>query len=155
MLVVWFNCQQIYHMFSLVLQVVNRYLNFWYFIPIIKGFWIIWTNYTSMCKTFIMPSKIDWDVSCSVILFDRGIDRSGVSLPSHRWTNGWQTLKNIITNGWMTEKPIEKSLVPMVEQVPFHLWQWSPLIFGNGSKLSAFIYSRGRYQTNQWQFLEN
>ena len=33
------------------------------------------------------------------------LDRSDVSLPSHRWTNGWQPLKNIVTNGWLTEKP--------------------------------------------------
>ena len=52
--------------------------------------------------------------------------QNDVSLPSHRWTNGWQPLKNIVTNGWLTEKTIEKPLVPMVEQVPFHQWQWSP-----------------------------
>ena len=33
------------------------------------------------------------------------VDRSDVSLPSHHWTNGWQPLKNIVTNGWLTEKP--------------------------------------------------
>ena len=33
------------------------------------------------------------------------LDRSDVSLPSHRWTNSWQPLKNIVTNGWLTEKP--------------------------------------------------
>ena len=33
------------------------------------------------------------------------LDRIDVSLPSHRWTNGWQPLKNIVTNGWPTEKP--------------------------------------------------
>ena len=31
------------------------------------------------------------------------LDRSDVSLPSHSWTNGWQPLKNIVTNGWLTE----------------------------------------------------
>ena len=31
------------------------------------------------------------------------VDRNNVSLPSHRWANGWQPLKNIITNGWLTE----------------------------------------------------
>ena len=35
------------------------------------------------------------------------LDRSDVSLPSHRWTNGWQPLKNIVTNGWLTEKPLK------------------------------------------------
>ena len=33
------------------------------------------------------------------------LDRNDVSLPSHRWTNGWQPLKNIVTNGWLTDKP--------------------------------------------------
>ena len=28
---------------------------------------------------------------------------------------------------WLTDqKTIEKPLVPMVEQLPFHQWQWSP-----------------------------
>ena len=35
-----------------------------------------------------------------------GLDRNDVSLPSHRWTNGWQPLKNIVTNGWLTKKTI-------------------------------------------------
>ena len=54
-------------------------------------------------------------------------------------------------------KTIKKPLVPMVEQVPFHQWQWSPskpLIFVDGTKYSAFMSSWSRYQTNQWQFLE-
>ena len=33
------------------------------------------------------------------------LDRNDVSLPSHGWNNGWQPLKNIFTNGWLTEKP--------------------------------------------------
>ena len=53
--------------------------------------------------------KLQW-VSGSVIdsfRFESSyrIDRNDVSLPSHCWTNGWQPLKNIVTNGWLTEKP--------------------------------------------------
>jgi hypothetical protein len=45
---------------------------------------------------------------------------------------------------WLTEqKTIEKPLVPMIEHLPFHQWQWSPekpLIWGDGCKFSAFMY---------------
>ena len=33
------------------------------------------------------------------------LDRNDVSLPSHRWTNGWQQLKTIVANGWLIEQP--------------------------------------------------
>ena len=34
------------------------------------------------------------------------LDLNDVSFPSHRWSNGWQPLKNIVTNGWLT-KPLK------------------------------------------------
>ena len=35
------------------------------------------------------------------------LDWNDVSLPSHRWTNGWQPLKTIVTNGWMSDKSLK------------------------------------------------
>ena len=49
-------------------------------------------------------SFFDWIIRPLNISIDAfTIDRNDVSLPSHRWTIGWQPLKNIVTNGWLTK----------------------------------------------------
>ena len=52
------------------------------------------------------------------------IDWNDVSLPSHCWTNGWQPSKTIVTNGWLSEKPLKNH---------WHQWlSWYHFINGNG-----------------------
>ena len=61
----------------------------------------------------------------SVRIFNRiWLDWNDVSLPSHCWTNGWQPLKTIVTNGWLSEKPLKNH---------WHQWlSWYHSINGNG-----------------------
>ena len=42
-----------------------------------------------------------------------GPDWNNVSLPSHRWTDGWQPSKTIVIDGWLSEKPLKN-----------HQWQY-------------------------------
>ena len=65
------------------------------------------------------------------------LNRNDVSLPSHCWTNGWQPLKNIVTNGWLTEKPSKNHWSHWLNR--YHSINanghfYKPLICGNGSK---------------------
>ena len=60
---------------------------------------------TRWMKIYLHTSFFVWirsNALFNVDIWDRAIDRSDVSLPSHRLTNGWQPLKNIVTNGWLT-----------------------------------------------------
>ena len=57
-------------------------------------------------------------------LNDTSLDWNDVSLPSHCWTNGWQPSKTIVTNGWLSEKPLKNH---------WHQWlSWYHFINGNG-----------------------
>ena len=52
------------------------------------------------------------------------LDWKDVSLPSHCWTNGWQPSKTIVTDGWLSEKPLKNH---------WYQWlSWYHSINGNG-----------------------
>ena len=100
-------------------------------------FWNGWVRWKDPFHHFFFCVPIRPD-RCIVTIASLDQWLATIEKHCHQWLADWKT--------------IEEPLVPMIEQVPFHQWQWSPkkpLICGNDSNCLPFYLAEADIkQTN-------